>query len=272
MRLAVFSDLHLEFQPFVPAATTRDADAVVLAGDIHNGVEALRWARATFPEQPIIQIAGNHEFFGAQWQSMLAQLRREAAALGIHFLEDDALVLDGVRFLGATLWTDFELYARPGRALEMDPMSARDLLHRRMVDFSVIKWEGVSEERTLAPADTVELHRRSRHWLEREIAVPHAGPTVVVTHHLPTIDSVAPAFEKAVSNAGFASDLDHLFGPMALWIHGHTHHSFDYWRGSTRIVANPRGYPLRDGRLENPAFDAGLLVDLSPASPSGRLR
>ncbi|MGE0311776.1 MAG: metallophosphoesterase [Lautropia sp.] len=264
MRLAVFSDLHLEFEPFVPAPAARSADVVVLAGDIHNGVAALQWARRTFPEQPIVQIAGNHEFFGAQWQALLAELRREARTLGIHFLENDALVLDGVRFLGATLWTDFALYARPGRPLSMDAQTAREVLGRRMVDFSAIRWEA----RTLDPADSVALHLQTRRWLEASLARPHDGPTVVVTHHLPTIHSVAPAFVTAVSNAAFASDLDDLFGPVSLWIHGHTHHSFDYRRGSTRIVANPRGYPMRDGRLENPAFDPGLVVEV-PAPHAG---
>ena len=49
---------------------------------------------------------------------------------------------------------------------------------------------------------------------------------------------------------------------MSLWVHGHTHHSFDYRAGATRIVANPRGYPMKDGGFENPRFQAALLVDI----------
>ena len=104
------------------------------------------------------------------------------------------------------------------------------------------------------------MHRRSRDWLTRTLAQPHDGATVVITHHLPSIDSVAPPFMEASSNTAFASDLDALFGQMDLWVHGHTHHSFDYRRGRTRVLANPRGYPMRDGSRENPVFDPALVV------------
>lgn len=258
MKLAIFSDLHCEFEPFEPAPPALDADLVVLAGDIHNDVEALDQARRMFPDQRIVQVPGNHEFFGGEWQQVLDRMRSRAAALGIDLLENETVVIDGVRFLGATLWTDFELYARPGRPLTMAAADAKDRMQRRMIDFAAIRWEG----RLLEPDDTVALHRRTRDWLAAELAVPHDGPTVVVSHHLPSIDSVAPAFVRAVSNPAFASDCDHLFGAMDLWVHGHTHHSFDYRRGRTRIVANPRGYPRRDGSLENPAFDPARIVEL----------
>jgi predicted phosphodiesterase len=258
MRLAVFSDLHLEFEGFEPDPIVGEADLIVLAGDIHNGVEALDQARALFPDQPIVQIAGNHEFFGDQWQEVLDRLRRRAQELGIHFLENDATSIGAVRFAGATLWTDFALYAVPGRPVSLPVAQAKALMQRRMIDFSAVRWL----DRTLTPDDTVALHRDSRRFLDAELARPHAGPRVVVTHHLPTIRSVAPAFATAVSNPAFASDLDGLFAGVDLWIHGHTHHSFDYRVGRTRILANPRGYPLRDGSLENPAFAPGLLVDI----------
>lgn len=258
MRLAVFSDLHLEFERFEPDPVTREADVVVLAGDIHNGVDALERARVLFPAQPIVQIAGNHEFFGDQWQDVIARLRRCARDLEIHFLENDTVTLGGVTFLGATLWTDFALYAVPGRPLSMATDEAMALMQRRMIDFSAIRWL----DRTLTPDDTVGLHRASRRWLQSELARPVAGPRVVVTHHLPSIRSVAPAFLKAASNPAFASDLDPLFDGVDLWIHGHTHHSFDYRVGGTRILANPRGYPMRDGSLENPAFSDGLMVEV----------
>ncbi len=258
MKLAVFSDLHCEFEPFEPAPAALGADLVVLAGDIHNGVEALEHARQMFPRQPIVQIAGNHEFFGGEWQAVLEAMRAQAPVHGIRLLENETVVVDGVRFLGATLWTDFELYSVPGRPVTMDAATAKEKMQRRMVDFAAIRWEG----RLLEPDDTVLLHRQTRAWLVAELARPHPGPTVVVTHHLPSIDSVAPAFVRAHSNPSFASDLDDLFGAMDLWIHGHTHHSFDYRRGRTRIVANPRGYPMRDGALENPLFDAARIVEI----------
>ncbi len=106
MRLAVLSDLHLEFGPFTPPEALLSADLVILAGDIHNGVQALDWARRSFPDQTIVQIAGNHEFLGFCWQDLLAEMRQVARRLDIAFLENDSVVVGGVQFLGATLWTD----------------------------------------------------------------------------------------------------------------------------------------------------------------------
>jgi predicted phosphodiesterase len=265
MRIAILSDLHVEFEPFKPPAAARQAELVILAGDIHNGVEALHWARRTFPDQRLVQVAGNHEFFGGCWQPLLEQMREAAQALDIHLLENDSVVIDGVQFLGATLWTDFRLFETPGRPLQMTADEAKPLLRRRMIDFSLIRMrdsQAVGGERIFSPDDSVAIHRRSREWLARQLAIPFDGPRVVVSHHLPTWRSVAPAFLRALSNASFASNLDHLFGPVALWVHGHTHHSFDYRVGATRIVANPRGYRMKEGGFENPSFDPALRVEI----------
>lgn len=266
MRVAILSDLHVEFEPFQPPAAARQADLVILAGDIHNGEAALHWARCAFPGQRLVQVAGNHEFFGGCWQATLEQMRTTAAALDIHLLENDAVVIDGVQFLGATLWSDFRLFEVPGRPLQMTAAEAKALLQRRMIDFSLIRIRDERDERAeriLSPDDSVAIHRRSREWLSRQLAMPFEGPRVVVSHHLPSWRSVAPAFLRALSNASFASDLDALFRPVTLWVHGHTHHSFDYRVGATRIVANPRGYPMKEGGFENPSFEPALLVDIA---------
>lgn len=265
MRVAILSDLHVEFEPFEPPPATRQADLVVLAGDIHNGVAALEWARRAFPGQRLVQVAGNHEFFGGCWQTTLEQMRAAAAALDIHLLENDAVVIDGVQFLGATLWSDFRLFEVAGRPLQMTADEAKPLLQRRMIDFSLIRIRDgrhAHPERIFSPDDSIAIHRGSRAWLCRQLAEPFDGPRVVVTHHLPSWRSVAPAFLRAASNASFASDLEGLFPPVTLWVHGHTHHSFDYRVGATRIVANPRGYLMKDGGFENPSFEPALQVDI----------
>jgi predicted phosphodiesterase len=304
MRAAVLSDLHVEFEAFDPSPQARQADLVILAGDIHNGVAALEWARRSFPGQRLVQVAGNHEFFGGCWQRVMEEMREAADLLDIHLLEEDSVVIDGVQFLGATMWTDFRLFEAPGRPLQMTAEEAKPLLQRRMIDFSLIRFRdqgkgpgvghhdgpgdgpgdepgdepgaepggrhgghsrsgaGRIAERVFTPDDSISIHRRSREWLAQQLATPFEGPRVVVSHHLPSWRSVAPAFLRAVSNASFASDLDELFGPVALWVHGHTHHSFDYRVGATRIVANPRGYPMKEGGFENPRFQPALLVDL----------
>jgi hypothetical protein len=148
---------------------------------------------------------------------------------------------------------------------------AKPLLQRRMIDFSLIRFHAApgdeapeerEDERVFTPDDSIAIHRASRDWLARQLAAPFDGPRVVVTHHLPSWRSVAPAFLRALSNPSFASDLDALFDPVALWVHGHTHNSFDYRAGNTRVVANPRGYLMKDGGFENPCFEPALLVDI----------
>jgi hypothetical protein len=109
-------------------------------------------------------------------------------------------------------------------------------------------------------------HQASRAWLEARLAQAHAGPTVVITHHLPGAGSVAERYRDDLGNAGFASHLDHLMGKAALWVHGHTHDSFDYAVRGTRVLCNPRGYPVNGGN-ENAAFAPGLVVDLAKSAP-----
>src|SRR3989442_5778678 len=109
MKLLVLSDLHLEFAAFELDRTAAEAaDVVVLAGYIHQGTEGIGWARQTFPDKPIVYVAGNHEFYGHHWTRLLDELRLQAGAHGVHFLENESITVQGIRFLGCSLWTDFE--------------------------------------------------------------------------------------------------------------------------------------------------------------------
>src|SRR5262245_57469316 len=108
MRLHVLGDLHLEFAPFVPPAT--DAEVVVLCGDINLGTKGLAWAKETWPDRPVIYIAGNHEYYRHVLPVLNHQLQEESQGSNVHFLENEELILGGVRFLGCVLWSDFELF------------------------------------------------------------------------------------------------------------------------------------------------------------------
>lgn len=114
MKIHVLSDLHLEFADFSPALNA--ADVIVLAGDIGLRSEGITWARKSFPNQEIIYVAGNHEFYGSQRSHAIERMRNASIECGIHFLDDDVLQLQDpksnapIRFLGATLWTDFLLF------------------------------------------------------------------------------------------------------------------------------------------------------------------
>jgi 3',5'-cyclic AMP phosphodiesterase CpdA len=113
MKIRVLSDLHLECdQPeVIPHA---NADLVVLAGDIHNHAEGLRWAAETFDGAvPVVYVPGNHEYYDGEFGALEAAMHDAAASVdNVHFLNNATLVdPDGNwRVLGTTLWTDFDLY------------------------------------------------------------------------------------------------------------------------------------------------------------------
>ncbi|MEO8005131.1 MAG: metallophosphoesterase family protein [Betaproteobacteria bacterium] len=260
MKIRLLSDLHLEHShrhpPFEP--TPVDADVVVLAGDIDNGTRAIDWAETTFPGRPVLYVPGNHEYYDADMQSAAAALRdRVQGSLNVRLLDNAELVLDGVRFLGSTLWTDFELFQRD----EMANAMTQSLRH--VVDFRAIR----VGDACLTPQQTVGFHRQAIAFLETRLAQPFDGKTVVVTHHAPHPGSVHPRWEGNRVNAAFVSDLTRLMGKSTLWLHGHTHDSFDYVVRGTRVLANPMGYRTSGGPgtsvvTENARFDSGLVVEI----------
>jgi predicted phosphodiesterase len=251
MRLRVFSDLHLEFQNWLPPDLT--ADVVILAGDIHVGVAGVHWAREHFGSAEIVYVAGNHEYFGADWRSTRQALRDVARQHAVHFLDGDRVDIAGVRFLGATLWTDFALYGQ--KPLQI--ARAMSVAGRVMTDYRLVR----HGSRQLTPADTRDEHLAQVAWLRASLVERHQGPTVVVTHHLPHERSVHARFGGDVLNPSFASDLDDLVrAPVSLWVHGHTHESFDYEVNRTRVLCNPRGYLPQD---PNRRFDAAAVLELS---------
>ena len=252
MKLNVLSDVHLS-QGALPQPPT-DADIVILAGDISRPGEAIAWARDF--AKPVLYVPGNHEFYGGSIDGTLAELSRLSAGTPVRVLDDDEIVLDGVRFLGATLWTDFLLSGAAQRSAAMQAAQAH------MRDFHRILARD-SPPAPFTPEDAATLHAGHVAWLEDRLAQPYAGPTVVITHHAPSPRSVHPRFAGSLLNGCFVSDVERLVDArrVALWIHGHTHDSFDYRLNGTRVVCNPRGY-ARDGVNENRCFDPGLIVEV----------
>ncbi len=249
LKLHVLSDLHLGVAALDPPRA--DADVVVLAGDIARPAAAIAWARSL--GKPAVYVPGNHEFYGSSLAGTVAELKRLASGTSLHVLDNEALVLQGVRFLGSTLWSDFMLRG-PG-----EPRSAamREA-GRFMRDFQRI--EGFTPERS------AELFKRNAAWLDRMLCEPHEGPTVVVTHHAPSPMSIHARFAGSLLNGCFVSDAERLVDGRrcALWIHGHTHDSFDYRLNGARVLCNPRGY-AKGGVNENARFNPELVVNLVKA-------
>ncbi|SFQ67482.1 Predicted phosphoesterase [Variovorax sp. OK605] len=278
MKLLILSDLHLEFGTFlVPKA---DYNVVILAGDISvPGSKAMRWARRAenFGESvPILFVPGNHEFYSGVVQNSLKEMALTAKACNVHLLVPSEAVIGGVRFLGCTLWTDFELPIQTKTGSLVFTERATKATKVRLNDYSSIRWAEEAQEssdapvvaakskkRRLVPEDTRALHQRDRAWLAQKLAEPFDGPTVVVTHHAPHRNSLARHYQSDWLSASFVSELPRSFFEVpSLWVHGHLHESFNDQTGNCRVVCNPRGY-VRHGRdHENKQFNPALVVEL----------
>jgi predicted phosphodiesterase len=253
MKLHILSDVHLSLGPLeVPS---NGADAVIAAGDIARPKEAVAWLKGL--RKPVFYVPGNHEFYGGSIARTRAELRQLCAGTNVRLLDNGEGVLDGVRFLGTTLWTDF-MICGDGELRAAAMREASDFMN----DFRVIRY-GARDERVFTPADAMALFRTNAHWLKRKLAEAYAGSTVVITHHAPSPKSIHPRYADSLLNACFASDAERLVKDSGarLWVHGHMHNSFDYVLGETRVVCNPRGY-AKNGVNENAAFDPNFVVEV----------
>ena len=257
VKIRVLSDLHLEIQDWTPPHT--EADIIILAGDIHSGVRGVEWARLQFPLIPILYVPGNHEFYGRDLQETLAELQKAARRFRVDLLHGRGVVIGGVRFLGATLWTDFALHGADSPSLRRAMSDAK----YGMSDFSLIR---NGAHGLLRPEHARAMHLEQVSWIRERLADDFPAPTVLVTHHLPHARSIHPRYWGSTLNPSFASDLSRLMGPpVTLWVHGHTHDSCDYMEQGTRVVCNPRGY----GPFElNAAFDPILTVEVDRSAPN----
>jgi predicted phosphodiesterase len=250
VRLHLLSDLHLERAPFtVPEV---DADVVVLAGDIATGTAGVDWARSWLGDRAALYVAGNHEFYGESFTELPDELRARAQGSSVHVLENDELVLAGVRFLGCSLWTDFE-FAGPERREH-----SMSICERMVNDYQHIRASATGGP--LRAQDTLARHVESRAWLQARLREPHDGPTVVITHHSPIVRQRPNHPVLAAVAGAFASDLHELMSADAvdLWIFGHIHRNVDVRVNGTRVVSNQRGYP---GEPVS-GFDPGLVIEV----------
>ncbi|WP_232629181.1 metallophosphoesterase [Methylobacterium sp. Leaf118] len=257
MRLHVFSDLHFDARALSwEPSLAPGADVVVCAGDVCEGMpEAFAFLRSFFPRPtPIVTVAGNHSFYQREMREELARGRVAAADHGITFLENQAATISGVRFIGATLWTDYCLdRGEPG-----DEVLTQMVASRQMNDHALIALG--PDRRRFTTTDAFTLHDETLVAFDSLFAEPFDGPTVVITHHAPHPGSIAPHFQGDPLNPAFASDLTWHIKSWApdLWIHGHTHASCDYRVGRTRVLCNPHGY----GRENVSGFDPALVIEV----------
>jgi hypothetical protein len=256
-RIWIQSDRHLGMGQTYMMPDVPEHDVMIDAGDLADGdtsIDMLANSRI-FGDRPKVFVAGNHEYYGRTPMELVEQRMTEAAAgTNVHFLNPGTVVIGDTRFIGATLWTDYELFGDAEKAM-LDAANG-------MNDHRLILAAPDNRVRRFSPYHARERHRRERAYIEAALATPFDGATVVVTHHLPSISSVPDRFALDDLTPAFASDLQDLiltYQP-SLWIHGHTHDSFDYCIGETRIICNPHGYDHERNR----DYDPQLVVDVQP--------
>jgi hypothetical protein len=267
MRLCIMSDLHLEYEwrgrfalehsmgdgnPISPSLDSLGpVDLVVLAGDIDEGWAgidyAMRVARRLACQ--VVYIPGNHEYYGYYLPSFRQTFRSRADADDVIVLDDRSIDIGGWTMLGSTLWTDYRLYGDAAHAMAAAEQGVED--HRFI---------HCDDGQMLTPQHAATLFDASRAWLGGKLLESDPDRTIVITHHAPLPDSIAPQFRGGALSPAFASDLSELIAGSqpALWVHGHTHHDIDIMVGRTRVVSRQRGY----WGIEDVAAFTPLLIDL----------
>jgi len=262
LKLWILSDLHHELQERL-ALHIPEADVCVLAGDIDRPLAgSVDWAaKEIAPHMPVIMVPGNHEFYG---DSVSGGIARGAAAAAehpnVHLLLGCAIEIGGVRFVGNTLWTDYELYAKEDDPRERDLTIMYALRNAQglLRDHTAIAIKDEDPGRWWAE-DARTAHKVSRAAIDAVLSQPFDGPTVVVTHHGVHPGAIDRQYHGSPLNPAFVSDLSSMIWKRQprMWIHGHIHNSARYVLGETEIVCNPRGY-----EDENPEFDPALVLEV----------
>jgi len=270
MLIRPVSDLHLEFScgnmnlPELP----EDKDTVlILAGDIglaskpHTYIDFFADVANRFRD--VIYIMGNHEHYKGSFSCSKNRVRDNLLEfVNVHVIEKETIVIDGVAFIGATLWTN------------MNNLDTLCMYNSQMMmsDYTSIRHGSVDTpwSRKLTPKDTVEDFLNARHFIFKEIEKQKdkGNKVVVISHHLPSYLSLAEEFKGDTSggslNGAYASELaeDIMDSKPEIWIHGHTHSSFDYKIKDTRVICNPRGYFSESGNYLNTDFNNKLTLEI----------
>lgn len=262
VNIQLLSDLHLESNPHFVPQPTPGADVLVLAGDIgsyQNGSSLTRLGIADFGlarfanwPVPVVFVPGNHEYDALDFAEAHHRLRDTCSRLGLVWLEQETTQIAGVRFVGCTLWTDFDaltsVLAVTSEVTFGQQLAAREKAFRA-ADFALKKNHALVGGKPMLAEAVRELGLASQAWLRKALSQPFNGKTVVATHFAPSLLSADPRFGITPGTAGFCNALDDMLPLANLWLHGHLHCPSDYKAAGCRVVANPLGYARKNEQL-----------------------
>lgn len=280
MKIQLLSDLHLEVHPHWTATPAPGATLLVLAGDIGSYQTGSLLADDDFgldrfsPNKgwptPVLFVPGNHEYDGLDFDLAHARLREACRRLGITWLEREVIAIQGqhgkpVRFVGTTLWSDFDVLGPPLASVDTrftglltQQLKARDKAFRAANYY--LKKTGTTWHGLPMLAEVVREHALlCQDWLVKALLEPFDGTTVVVTHFAPSLMSADPRYGITPGTAGFCNALDHLLPRAQFWLHGHLHAPSNYVKNGCHVIANPLGYARKN---EQNAFQAAFCIDL----------
>ena len=266
------SDLHLEGHPGYVPRPAQGAELLVLAGDVGSYQRGSRLGDRDFglarfsPKEgwpvPVLFVPGNHEYDALDFDETHERLRATCERLGITWLEREVRVFGDVRFVGTTLWADFDaLVLRPGAP---EPTLQEVLRQRhkafRAANFYLEKAAALRRGKPMLAEEWREQALVCQAWLREALARPFAGTTVVVTHFAPSLRSADPRYGATPATAGFCNSLEDLLPRAQFWLHGHLHCQHDYVEAGCRVVANTLGYASKG---EQEGFREQFLLDLT---------
>jgi len=254
MKIKLYSDLHIEFEAFMPPESEEHKDVIlVLAGDIcplerTMAKHFLLMCASEYKE--VIYVPGNHEYYhGKVYQSWTKMKEKiEAESDNVHMLDNETKVIDGVAFIGSTLWADFG----KGNPVVMQQAAMN------MNDFKVIKKVNNDQyQGKLRVIDVLGMHQEAKNFILSEI--PKYEKSVVVTHFGPSYLSVNQKFVGDPLNGYYVSELGNEIAELqpSHWFHGHSHDSVFYYIGDTKVMSNPKGY-----YDENPEFSPEMILEI----------
>lgn len=248
MKICLVSDLHLEFKD-IPVIKN-DADVLILGGDICVADHFTKSENSPYyPYQQlylnffqecsknfkhVLYVLGNHEHYHGNFNHSAGILKNAVGHL-VTVLDNESVIIDGVKFIGTTLWTDCN---------KQNPITM-DILKQGMNDYRIVKYNQGESYFRLGPVHTAKAHATALEFIKNE-AAGHDN-VVVIGHHAPTHKSIGEKYKAEFHmNGGYSSDLSELIldnPQIKLWTLGHVHHAHQYYIGDTLVACNPKGYP-----------------------------